>query len=242
MHYGRSEVFWREREDPLQLLQLIDAYDLKEKLMKKAFITIAFIALLNQVCFADIVIVGTASQNKKMIFENVVLSQIMGKEIPLEFALNLIAGNEVDIDLGTNVNKDTIVSFRDGRPRGEILNELLSPLGLHWKVRANILEVRTTRELELEKQYGPAGVSLVTHKYIWKIPKDTTLKKLLASWCKEVGYGLSWKPSVDYKIVAAATIEGDFKTAIRTVILTMKNVQPPINVTVWDRNHVVTVE
>lgn len=137
-------------------------------------------------------------------------------QLPAHIVLKMIAGPDVEVDLGQDLDPNELMSFRGGRPRREILNELLSPKGFTWRYRDGTLIVRSAREVELGDVFN-ADLKAEDRFYrpvTWKIVAGVTLKQLIHEWARRERVAVDWRVKTPITIGAAGTIDGPFVNAI----------------------------
>jgi hypothetical protein len=71
--------------------------------------------------------------------------------------------------------------------------------------------------------------------------RDKTLKGALDRWAQAAGWRLVWELGVDYRIDAAASIEGTFESAITEVIKNMEHADVPPKAIFYRGNQVLRV-
>lgn len=71
--------------------------------------------------------------------------------------------------------------------------------------------------------------------------RDKTLKGALERWAQAAGWRLVWELGVDYRIDAAASIEGTFESAITEVIKNMEHADVPPKAIFYRGNQVLRV-
>jgi hypothetical protein len=71
--------------------------------------------------------------------------------------------------------------------------------------------------------------------------RDKTLKSAIERWAREAGWRLVWELGVDYRISAAASIEGTFETAVTEVVKNMEHADVPPKAIFYRGNQVLRV-
>lgn len=71
--------------------------------------------------------------------------------------------------------------------------------------------------------------------------RDKTLKGALERWAQAAGWRLVWELGVDYRIDAAASIEGTFESAITEVVKNMEHADVPPKAIFYRGNQVLRV-
>lgn len=100
--------------------------------MKKILITAVLGAVASTAAHADFMVTKAPVE---LVDQGFVAEKIsgFGREQTLRAALTGIVGEGYNVELGFDEKELEPVSWRGGRPRGEILDELLSPRGLSWR-------------------------------------------------------------------------------------------------------------
>lgn len=81
-----------------------------------------------------------------------------------------------------------------------------------------------------------------TNTLRWSLSeRDKTLKTALERWSHAVGWRLIWELSVDYRIDAAASIDGTFEEAITAVMKNMEHADVPPKAIFYRGNGVLRV-
>lgn len=70
---------------------------------------------------------------------------------------------------------------------------------------------------------------------------DKTLKVALERWSQAAGWRLLWELGVDYRIGAAATVDGNFEDAVATVMRNLDQAEVPPKAIFYRGNQVVRV-
>jgi hypothetical protein len=72
-------------------------------------------------------------------------------------------------------------------------------------------------------------------------PSDITLRKALAKWAARAGWQLMWEASDDVPLTVSATFEGDFRTAVRLLFLSLRDAGVNLNARPYKGNTVLRV-
>lgn len=76
----------------------------------------------------------------------------------------------------------------------------------------------------------------------WQMRKsDGSVRNALARWASEAGWQFVWDVPTDYQVDATATIHGTLEDALRQVTDALAGFQVPIQVVLYQRNHVMRV-
>ncbi|MGK0703249.1 toxin co-regulated pilus biosynthesis Q family protein [Yokenella regensburgei] len=75
----------------------------------------------------------------------------------------------------------------------------------------------------------------------WDIKKGMTLNQILYLWTKKAGWNLAWEANQDYMITSDAVIHGDFNDAIKNLFKYTGQMNPPIFISLYDKNKVLRV-
>jgi hypothetical protein len=70
---------------------------------------------------------------------------------------------------------------------------------------------------------------------------DGSVRNALARWAQEAGWQFIWDVPTDFTVDATATVHGTLKQALRQVVDALHNSQVPIQVVLYERNHVIRV-
>jgi hypothetical protein len=70
---------------------------------------------------------------------------------------------------------------------------------------------------------------------------DKTLKAALERWSQTAGWRLLWELGVDYRIGAAATVDGSFEDAVSTVMHNLNQAEVPPKAIFYRGNQVVRI-
>jgi len=76
----------------------------------------------------------------------------------------------------------------------------------------------------------------------WKVPRDAQLQTVLTDWCRRAGWTLVWQSEYSYRIEAEANFNGDFVSAVTSMLTALSNVSPPIYPEIYKGNRVVVIK
>lgn len=187
-----------------------------------------------------------ADYKVSQLFERSVLeaADYSANHMPVSVVLDMIAGEHVSVDLGQDLDPNTIVSFKGGRSRREILNELLTPRGFVWHFRDNTLFVRSAREIQLSNEmYGNVPTEDRYHRPVtWKVPKGIKVKKLIHEWAARARVTVDWQVERPLTVGATATFDGDFLYAVNQVLDGLHGDDVPFLHSELSSNNVLTVK
>lgn len=82
---------------------------------------------------------------------------------------------------------------------------------------------------------------IITPEGRWAVMSGATLKATLEGWSRVSGWTLIWDNPIDYRIRASAVFEGDFETAVRSLVDAVHLVHPSLSATLYRGNRVVHV-
>ena len=189
-----------------------------------------------------------AQVSKTSFLTDAIDTSAFGKNMPLHSSLELIAGPHVILDLGADVNRDALVSWRGGRSRRKVLDELFSSTSGSWwfKSDKSTLIVRTAREVSIAKKLGLLDKQgFPTIPVIWAIEAPTTVRTLFADWMTKVAGGnFEWmlQDDEDCSVSVSYKIEGTIDDAVRTVVnASRRNPECTIPSAIMSRNNVLVV-
>ena len=143
------------------------------------------------------------------------------QNLPLNISLEMLIGDATRLDIGVDVEEDELVTWRGGRPRGEILSEVFAKLDASYSYDNGTFYVRSTREVEAARELGISLKNGVpTQQVLWEIAAPTSVKKLFENWTQKAGYQLRWEldNQRDCLITVSDTIPGKFTDAVKTII------------------------
>lgn len=143
------------------------------------------------------------------------------QQVPLSLALSGLSGDATKFRFGADVDQGVLVDWRGGRTRHEILQEMLTPIGLRYRYDTGLLHVFSEREVATAQRIGVALVDGVpSEQVIWPIEAPITVKRLFEQWTQSAGRTLVWNlnNSRDCTIRVSHTIEGSLETAIKTIV------------------------
>lgn len=196
---------------------------------------------------ADFKYIGPSEKDYKsaQLFERRVLKAgaYSANRLPIGIVLKLIAGQHVSVDFGQDLDQSKLVSFKGGRPRTEILDEILSPLGFVWHYRDNELFIRSSREMKVSEAFN-RGVPIedrFQRPVTWKVPAGVTLKTLVREWAARARVTVDWKVTTPITLHAAATIDGDLPSALEQLFEALGPDVPVIMSHLYTRNKVLKV-
>lgn len=76
----------------------------------------------------------------------------------------------------------------------------------------------------------------------WTVPRDAQLQDVLTDWCRRAGWTLVWQSEYSYRIEAEANFNGDFLSAVTSMLTALSNVSPPIYPEIYKGNRVVVIK
>ncbi len=76
----------------------------------------------------------------------------------------------------------------------------------------------------------------------WTVPRDAQLQTVLTDWCRRAGWTLVWQSEYSYRIEAEANFNGDFVSAVTSMLTALSNVSPPIYPEIYKGNQVVVIK
>ncbi|WP_183085126.1 toxin co-regulated pilus biosynthesis Q family protein [Trinickia fusca] len=76
----------------------------------------------------------------------------------------------------------------------------------------------------------------------WTVARDGQLQAVLTDWCRRAGWTLVWKSEYSYRIDAEATFNGDFVSAVTSMLAALGNVSPPIYPDIYKGNRVLVIK
>jgi len=72
-------------------------------------------------------------------------------------------------------------------------------------------------------------------------PGDATLRRVLAKWAARAGWQLVWEASVDVPVTVSASFDGDFRSAVKRLFLSLSAADVNLNALMYAGNHVLRV-
>lgn len=145
-----------------------------------------------------------------------------GDAMPLNIALEVLVGDQISVAYGSDIDQNTIISWRGGRARAEVLSEIFAPIGLQYRYANNTLSVFSENEIAAAKRLGVQIIDGVpTEPVLWRIEAPTTVKAVFTEWTELAGKQLAWKlaDQDNCAITVSHTLEGSFADAARQVVL-----------------------
>lgn len=165
---------------------------------------------------------------KKVVFNNKAefdLEEIpvdaYGESVPLEFAIDILIGEQLKAKFGVGVNQNALIDWRGGRSRGEILTEILTPLELSYGYNAGTITIRTNREIAVANSLGVEFVGGVPQEpVIWEIIAPTTVKTIFEKWTEQAGKEFDWAlpEEADCSIGISHTMTGTFDHVVEQIV------------------------
>lgn len=72
-------------------------------------------------------------------------------------------------------------------------------------------------------------------------PADVTVRRVLVKWVARAGWQLVWDASVDVPVTVSASINGDFKSAVKRLFLSLSAADVNLSVLMYSGNKVLRV-
>lgn len=72
-------------------------------------------------------------------------------------------------------------------------------------------------------------------------PTDVTVRRVLVKWVARAGWQLVWDASVDVPVTVSASINGDFKSAVKRLFLSLSAADVNLSVLMYSGNKVLRV-
>lgn len=72
-------------------------------------------------------------------------------------------------------------------------------------------------------------------------PTDVTVRRVLVKWAARAGWQLVWDASVDVPVTVSASINGDFKSAVKRLFLSLSAADVNLSVLMYSGNKVLRV-
>ena len=182
--------------------------------------------------------------------------QGFASEVPLALALRQILPVGVKFSIDQNIDMDTVVSYKGGKPWRETVKEMLAPAGLTAREQGSTVLVSrigaTPAKAGPVVDSGPGGPVVISapggSKHImqssgpvsggmsggvnvsspngWSAERGDTLRKVLSEWCRRSGVELQWLAEYDYPMEASAHFNGGFEDAVRSLLAGFESAHP----------------
>ncbi len=164
-----------------------------------------------------------------------------GSSIPLALALHQILPTDYGSSIEPDVDMNTLVSYKGGKPWRDTLRDALAPAGLSAHEEGTIVVVShgasatTTAEkaapvllpIESTQTISRAPVIMTTGGDAsfaapvadnWSAQRGDTLHKVLTEWCRRAGVELQWQAEYDYPVEASAHFTNGFEDSVRNLL------------------------
>ncbi len=174
-------------------------------------------------------------------------------QIPLALAIRQIVPAGYDFSLDQDVDMNTLVSYKGGKPWRDTLRDALTPVGLTAHEQG--LSVTVSRATEPVKMTPVADMALpaiapaknvtrdpyvvissnndqsmsaspATMQDNWTAQRGDTLHKVLKDWCARAGVELQWKAEYDYPVEGSAHFSSSFEDAVRNLLMGFDGARP----------------
>jgi len=172
--------------------------------------------------------------------------QGFASQIPLALALRQILPTGTNFSIEQDVNMDTSVSYKGGKPWRETLQDMLTPAGLVDHEQGSTVIIghvsappppveATAPSPSTVVSAAPASFlphmaetpSFTVHSADgWSADRGETLRKVLADWSRRSGTELQWLAEYDYPIEASAHFSGSYEDAVRNLLAGFENARP----------------
>ncbi|SFN08463.1 Toxin co-regulated pilus biosynthesis protein Q [Izhakiella capsodis] len=106
---------------------------------------------------------------------------------------------------------------------------------------SNVIFNTPKNELNIPREVESTQNSIKDEIDTWKVEKNKTLNQLLYLWAKKAEWNLVWNTQYDYSISTNATIHGDFCNAVKQLFLYTGQLNPPIFVSLYEKNRVLKI-
>ena len=188
------------------------------------------------------------SDNSYKSYDNVVG---FGKDMPLTIALGQVVPDRYAFSYGKNVDMGKTASWEGGKPWNEVLQEMLSPLGLMAVISNDTVRIESkgqysSAEFSHERSMTMASGLIISQDLqadasmssfaqdvnydstirLWTAPKDATLRRIVETWAYEAGVEVYWQSDYDYPMQAPVNIRGTFQEAITILLDGLREAQP----------------
>ena len=149
----------------------------------------------------------------------------MGRDQPLVEAVSQIVPRTYSVKtVGIERWAGTPVSWTGGKDWAEVLRDTLTSTPdviAEIEMDGKVVVLRTRSDLVIDEKKGAESGT-------WEArTDDRTVKGMVSRWAKTAGWQVYWESSVDYPILASATVTGKFEEAIEKVIKSMQGAEVP---------------
>ena len=149
----------------------------------------------------------------------------MGRDQPLSEAITQIVPKSYSVrTVGIERWYTNAVNWRGGKEWSAVLREVLAStpeILAEIDVDAKVVTLRAKEDMPDAPKVTGGGDA-------WEVRvDDKTVKSMIERWAKAANWQLYWENSVDYPILASATISGRFEEAVEKIVKSMQGAQVP---------------
>ena len=149
----------------------------------------------------------------------------MGRDQPLSEAIPQIVPKSYSVrTVGIERWYSNAVNWRGGKEWSAVLREVLATtpeILAEIDVDAKVVTLRAKADMPDAPKVEGGGET-------WEVRvDDKTVKAMIDRWAKAANWQVYWENSVDYPILAGATISGRFEEAVEKIIKSMQGAQVP---------------
>lgn len=152
----------------------------------------------------------------------------MARSIPLSDALAMVVPKDYQIVYRISRESQRLsVSWRGGARWTDILKEIMKEAKAYAFV---------------DTQSKRVTISANPDNDLWDIYlEDRTVRIAVTRWTKLAGWQLIWDVGRDFDIEATATIQGDFKSAVETLVNSLSSSDYPVKAIFYDKSNAVRI-
>ena len=139
-------------------------------------------------------------------------------EVALSEALTLIVGSNYQVNLTVLEKASSPVSFfGNNKTRGEVLTELLSKLGLVWRLNKTTVIISTGGAL-FNKEIAANPALSVSSRTYWELPPIETLRSQIEAIAKSRAIVLEWRINTVLASAKLSNFEGSLEELLSAII------------------------
>ncbi len=155
----------------------------------------------------------------------ILVKEAPAKMVPVKTAPVKQVVKETPLQKAQNAYNDKVEAILDKQPLADEPITLKSKKPLEFRFQQP-LDLKKDKPLARPFGYKAPKLLLPNPKYVWEAKTKYTLREVLTDWAEKEGVELYWSIDYDYRINKYFAFEGNFATAVATLINRFRNERP----------------